>query len=93
MFKFTNLRVFHFFVCDYLVSGSHTSVKVATEVDRILTAYNVSQKVRYAVTDNAANMKRAFTVSFPTTCDEETNEDEVSEMICEEDIWETSDAD
>lgn len=38
---------------------------IASEVNSVLTQFNINNKVRYALTDNASNMKKAFTAKFP----------------------------
>ena len=64
------------------------------EFGKILQEYGIESKVKYAVTDNAANMKCAFTANFPLECDEQeqdlSHDDEMEpvNLLCEEELWE-----
>ncbi len=42
--------------------GSHTGSRIAEEIDKSITEKKLEGKVKYIVTDNASNMKRAFDV-------------------------------
>ena len=42
--------------------GSHTGVRIAEEIDKVLTDNHLETKVFYITTDNASNMKIAFDV-------------------------------
>ena len=56
--------------------GSHTAVRVAGEISKVFREYSIENKVHYAVTDNASNMKAAFNVSFNLSDD--TSSDDVN---------------
>ncbi|CAC5383208.1 unnamed protein product [Mytilus coruscus] len=51
------------------VRGRHTADKIRQEYEETLAIYEISEKVRNVVTDNAANEKKAFNFSpgFPDT--------------------------
>ncbi|XP_026462110.1 zinc finger BED domain-containing protein 4-like [Ctenocephalides felis] len=40
--------------------GTHTSENIAKEIQRLLTEWNLQQKVNFAISDNAYNMKKAI---------------------------------
>lgn len=42
--------------------GSHTGQHIAEAIDRCMEKYSLREKVHYIVTDNASNMRKAFTV-------------------------------
>jgi hypothetical protein len=42
--------------------GSHTGQLIAEEFERVIDKYEIAQKVVFVVTDNAANMRKAFEV-------------------------------
>lgn len=42
--------------------GSHTGQHIAEAIDRCLHKYSLHAKVHYIVTDNASNMRKAFSV-------------------------------
>lgn len=52
--------------------------------ETVVLEYGLSGKMRYIITDNASNMKKAFTTSFPSE-DERDDED----AICTDDdeLW------
>ena len=41
-----------------ILAGSHTSYNLAQELQRIVTAFNLRDKITLAVSDNAANIKK-----------------------------------
>ena len=47
------------------VTGSHTGERIADEYSKVMREYGISNKVAFAVTDNASNMKRAFHTCLP----------------------------
>lgn len=46
------------------MTGSHTGENIFDRYEAILELYNINGKVSFVVTDNAANMKKAFKVAF-----------------------------
>lgn len=56
-----------------------------------MTYYNISDKVSYIVTDNAANMKKAFRASFPVEL-EQPNTDDTEDETDEDDLWNHEDS-
>lgn len=46
-------------------TGSHTGEKISTAFEAICDEYAIKNKIDYILSDNASNMKRAFTVCFP----------------------------
>ena len=59
--------LFHFghIVHSFVFVGSHTASRIYDKYVEVLTQYEISQKVNFVVTDNAANMKAAFNARFP----------------------------
>lgn len=55
-------------------TGSHTGERIHDKFEEICEIFNIKHKLDYIVCDNAANMKKAFTVCFPTVMDEDENE-------------------
>nr|CAB3267849.1 zinc finger BED domain-containing protein 4-like [Phallusia mammillata] len=45
--------------------GSHSGEHIASAFEHIVTEYKIKHKINYVITDNAANMKKAFTIAFP----------------------------
>ena len=48
-----------------MFTGSHTGEHILRTFETIATDYGITEKLRYIITDNAANMKKAFMTSFP----------------------------
>ena len=44
--------------------GTHTGRRIADVLDSVISDFRIQQKVRYVVTDNASNMKKAITILF-----------------------------
>lgn len=47
------------------VKGRHTAEKIRQEYEEALAGYDISDKVRNVITDNAANMKKKLQFSLP----------------------------
>lgn len=60
-------------------SGSHTGERIASEFESILDAYEIKQKVDHVITDNAANMKKAMTLTL--SCEYDDDDDNVASSI------------
>ncbi|KAL7879730.1 hypothetical protein SRHO_G00019840 [Serrasalmus rhombeus] len=48
-------------------TGSHTGQRISEKFEEICDNFNIKHKLDYIISDNAANMKKAFTVCFPST--------------------------
>ena len=62
--------------------GSHTAENISHQVDEVLTVYNIIPKVTNIITDNAANMIKAFTLpGYEVACDDgdDTNSDDADD--------------
>lgn len=66
--------------CDRF-KGPHTAERICELFESICKDYNIKQKLDFILSDNAANMKKAFTVCFPSE-NEDTDED-----IDEPELW------
>lgn len=72
-------------------TGSHTGEKIAAQFEAVLESYELRDKIDFIVTDNAANMRKAFTVCFPkfdetTTAD--SSDSEAVEDVDDPQTWE-----
>lgn len=75
------------------MSGSHTGTKIAEVVESVLKEYSIQSKVEYFVTDNASNMKKAFTLlsSFHSADEDDSIPVDDSELLDDETLWEDVD--
>ncbi|TRY64836.1 hypothetical protein DNTS_022242 [Danionella cerebrum] len=46
--------------------GSHTAERICDQFEAICDEYDIKAKLDYIISDNAANMRKAFTVCFPS---------------------------
>ena len=61
----------------YRFVGSHTAERISQQFNKIMEDYKIKPKLDFVITDNASNMKKAFTVSFPSSFgSEDENADE-----------------
>ena len=67
-----NLATYTLACCRFV--GSHTGERISQQFNKVMEDYKVKQKLDFVITDNASNMKKAFTVSFPSSVG--TSEDE-----------------
>ena len=68
--------------------GSHTGDTIAEEYERIITSFQLNQKILLTVTDSASNMMKAF--SLPGFVDDAENEDDGSADLISDDETEPS---
>uniref|UniRef100_A0A3B5PR42 HAT C-terminal dimerisation domain-containing protein n=1 Tax=Xiphophorus maculatus TaxID=8083 RepID=A0A3B5PR42_XIPMA len=54
--------------------GSHTGERICEKFEAVCDEYNIKDKLDYIISDNAANMRKAFTVCFPTDQGEEPDD-------------------
>lgn len=59
------------------IAGRHSADNIRSNVEEVLADYELTDKVRYIISDNASNMVKAFSVRFLTD----------EHMVDEEDIW------
>lgn len=77
-------------LCFFLILlGSHTGVRIFEKYEEVMREYDLSEKVSYIVTDNAANMKAAFTTQFPDLNISEPSipEESDSDNDFSDDLW------
>ncbi|KAK1886685.1 Zinc finger BED domain containing protein 4 [Dissostichus eleginoides] len=55
--------------CDRF-KGSHTAERICEQFEAVCDEYSITNKIDYIISDNAANMRKAFTVCFPTEQDD-----------------------
>ena len=70
---------------------SHTGELIAAEIERLLDTFIFKRKIDYIITDNAANMRKALTISFEGIDSSDCGSDET--MIDEPDLWQDLDID
>lgn len=61
------------------VRGSHTAVKIREEYEECVACFSIGDKISCIITDNAANMTKAFDSDLPGFCkddDSSTDEDD-----------------
>ena len=88
----------NFTLCTVLLActrftGTHSGDRIAAEVESILTFYNIKDKVDYYLTDNAANMKKAFTIAFNNSDDSCKEVELDGEDVEHPELWESIDDD
>jgi len=59
-----NLKLVSYTLLCQRFLGKHTGEHIATVFDSTLDDFKIKSKVDYIITDNAANMKKAFTTTF-----------------------------
>lgn len=64
--------------------GSHTAEKICDQFEAICDEYNIKDKLDYIITDNAANMRKAFTVCFPS---EQEDDDVDGDHLDDPELW------
>lgn len=70
-------------------TGSHTGERISETFEEICDNFNIKHKLDYIICDNAANMRKAFTVCFPSATNEsEDAEDDLENSNLWEDISE-----
>lgn len=68
--------------------GSHTGVRIAEEIEKAISENRLESKVSYITTDNASNMKRAFSVLLELQDDCVDEVDEADEGVLDDDsLW------
>ena len=77
--------------------GSHAGAKISEELESIVAKNGIARKVDYVVTDNAASMKKAFTVSSCFQFDDDHHGDssyvvDTREQLDDDTVWENLDA-
>lgn len=65
--------------------GSHTGEHISEALETVCAEYSIKQKISYVISDNAANMLRAFTIFFPQEEDTDT-----MPTVDDADIWQVS---
>ncbi|RXN00331.1 hypothetical protein EOD39_9754 [Acipenser ruthenus] len=71
---------------------SHTGEWISESIESICDNYIIKKKIDYIISDNAANMRKAFTVCFPSST-ESNNNISPSEDLNDTEIWEELDND
>lgn len=53
-----------FLLCCDRFTGSHTGERISEAFESVCHRYGIRQKIDYIICDNAANMRKAFSVCF-----------------------------
>jgi len=64
--------------------GSHTAERICDQFEAICDEYNIKAKLDYIISDNAANMRKAFTVCFPS---EKEEDDDAGDNLDDPELW------
>lgn len=72
-------------IYDYAAVGKHTGENIKLLVDSCFNDYNITNNIRYLVTDNASNMRKAFSVQLTV---EEDGVDEADDGLDDPSLWE-----
>ncbi|KAL7383777.1 hypothetical protein ABVT39_017213 [Epinephelus coioides] len=69
-------------------TGSHTGERISEKFEDICDNFNIKHKLDYIICDNASNMRKAFTVCFPsaTTTESEDGDDDLENSNLWEDL-------
>ena len=57
-----------------MLVGSHTGTRIYDKYEEVMTTYDIGDKVSYIITDNASNMRAAFSVKFPSESSADSSE-------------------
>lgn len=63
--------------------GSHTAERICDQFEAVCDEYNIKDKLDYIISDNAANMRKAFTVCFPS----EQEDDDDRDHLDDPELW------
>ncbi|MGH0153237.1 UNVERIFIED_CONTAM: hypothetical protein FKN15_053625 [Acipenser sinensis] len=77
--------------CDRF-TGSHTGERISEKFESMCDNYIIKNKIDYIISDKVANMRKAFTVCFPSST-ESNNNISPSEDLDDAEIWEELDDD
>uniref|UniRef100_A0A669DT20 HAT C-terminal dimerisation domain-containing protein n=2 Tax=Oreochromis niloticus TaxID=8128 RepID=A0A669DT20_ORENI len=66
--------------------GLHTGERICEKFEAICDEYNIKDKLDYIISDNAANMRKAFTVCFPIEQGEEHDDDD-GDHLDDPELW------
>lgn len=64
--------------------GSHTAERISEQFEAICDDFNIKHKLDYIISDNAANMKKAFTVCFPSEQEQDIHDED---QLDDPQIW------
>lgn len=88
-----------YLLCCKRFKGSHTGEKIAEAFEELCDEYAIKDKLNFIICDGAANMKRAFSVCFPSSVDDDNGDeadmDSAGEQVGLDDdgIWENLEPD
>lgn len=71
--------------------GSHTGDNIALAFEGILDHFDIRGKVDHVITDNAANMRKAFQIVFPLVDDDESESVPNSSVVAGSDLNSSAD--
>ena len=65
--------------------GSHTAERICDQFEAICDEYNIKDKLDYIISDNAANMRKAFSVCFLS--EQEDDDDNDRDYLDDPELW------
>lgn len=74
-------------LCCERFKGSHTGESIAEFIDKLVDDYAIRHKIVYILSDNAANMKKAFRLAFPERDDEADVDQSDEDDIDNSELW------
>jgi hypothetical protein len=66
--------------------GTHSGQRIADDLDSVVREFDLKERVRYVVTDNASNMLKALCLFFPS--DDDSSSDAVEANVDDATVWE-----
>lgn len=87
----TSIQMQSRLLCCNRFTGKHTGERISEKFESVCTEYQIKNKIDYIISDNAANMRKAFTVCFPSSDDIGTDASDVesnTEPLDDDDMWE-----
>lgn len=69
-------------------TGSHTGQRISDAFEEICDYFHIKHKIDYIICDNASNMRKAFTVCFPSATSSEDDDDDLENSELWEDLSE-----
>lgn len=67
--------------------GSHTGQRIAEELEAIINEFGLQNKVRFIVSDNASNMKKAMHLLFEAISDDDEDGNTIDNYFDDPSLW------
>lgn len=89
--KFVHGKSFSELLAFRSLPGSHTGQRVAEELEIIINEFELQSKVRFIVSDNASNMKKAMHVLFDDLSDTDAESNTLDQYFDDPSLWQDTD--